>query len=484
MSANLRAFHPARLATTALILAGLFLLWQSWLPQYVIDRSSRNVYHDSRPKVQTQIEETVADHDAAPSAANAAQMPDNMQSCKEMPGAENVMIILKTGATELYQKLPVHFLTTFTCTPNFMLFSDMEQNFSDYPVYDAIAPVTEGRRAKHEDFELYRKLLEYKREGQDMSELKGDSGWNLDKWKFLPMLHKAFLSASDNIEWFVMIEADTSLAWANLLLYLKTMDPKKPYYTGAQNNIGPTTFAHGGSGVVFSRAAADTLEAERAKGPRPYDEVWEERTAGYCCGDGIVAEALLDVGIPLTPAWPLIQGETVSSIDWTDNHWCAVAITWHHVTSIEIDAMWQFQKQWVKEHGWDVPFLHRDVFNHFVKRHIGATRTAWNNISKDLKIVSPELATGEDKDFSKLTSYQQKGVESAEACAAACKHEKGFQCIQWMWTPGRCHLGKDIRFGQSDEADEDAIWTSGWMSDRIAAFEKKHKNCKVRWEGV
>lgn len=52
--------------------------------------------------------------------------------------------------------------------------------------------------------------------------------------------------APPEVDWFVYIEADTSLSWPNLLIWLQTLNPRKPLYLGAQNVIGDTTFGHGG----------------------------------------------------------------------------------------------------------------------------------------------------------------------------------------------------------------------------------------------
>ncbi|KAI7541875.1 glycosyltransferase family 31 protein, partial [Hortaea werneckii] len=345
-----------------------------------------------------------------------------------------------------------------------------------------------------EDFELYRKLQQYQREGQNLHALSGSGGWNLDKWKFLPMLHQAFESAPDHIEWFLLMEADTSISWTNLLQWLRTMDPKKPYYLGAQNVIGSTTFAHGGSGVVISRRAADLLEEKRsALGKSHYDSTWEETTSTSCCGDEIVARAFLDVDVPLTPAWPLIQGETVSSIDWKPDHWCTVALTWHHVRPIEIDSLFQFESAWIAEHGWDTPFLYRDVFDHFIQRHITVNRTAWNNLSKDRRFVLPSLPqTREDATtpFEELRDFEREAVKSQDACAEACSRHK--KCLQWMFLPeGRCYLGEVMRFGGSDErggnsggaVGEEEHWTAGWMQERMRRWRDGFVGCEVRWHG-
>ena len=474
-STTARGVTISRLAIAAIVLLTLYFFRDSWWP----------AYQEAPPKLHpppiphTESEEHIH-HDDVPQ-----QPPPNTnhQLCAEAPGADNVMVMLKTGATELYQKLPTHFVTTFKCIPHFMIFSDLAQDFADYPVHDAIEPVSKHFRDHHPDFELYRKLAQWKREGQDMSKLQGHGSWNLDKWKFLPMMHKAFTSAGDNIDWFIIIEADTSLSWTNLLQWLHTMDPKKPYYLGAQNVIGSTTFAHGGSGVVISRKAADDFEkAREEQGRQHFDEKWEELTSTSCCGDEVIARALLEAKVSLTPSWPIIQGETVASLDWTPNHWCTPPVSWHHVTPIEIDALWQFEGSWVDAHGWDAPYLFRDIFAQFIERHVGVNRTKWNNLSKDRKFASPAVAYGNDEDFDGLQDYEKKATESEEACAEACLRKPDEECIQWMYSPGRCYLGKDMRFGKSDERETEH-WTSGWVRERMEKFRDRFRDCKVRWAG-
>ncbi|CZT14393.1 uncharacterized protein RCC_00370 [Ramularia collo-cygni] len=409
--------------------------------------------------------------------------PPSQDDCRNLPGADKIMVMLKTGATEIYSKLPTHLLTTFTCIPNYKIYSDLEQTFGNTPITDVIHPVSQHLRETHEDFNLYRDLQKWQREGQDLSKLKGDHGWNLDKWKFLPMIHDAFESAGPEIEWFVMIEADTALSWLNLLPWLQTMNPKEQHYLGSQNVIGDTRFAHGGSGIIISRAALETLEEARSSiGKAYYDERWEEATSHSCCGDAILAEALKAVNVSLTGAWPVIQGETISSIDFSERNWCHVPTTWHHVSPIQVDAHWQFQAKWAKDRGWQTPFLYRDIFEKFVADHVSVNRTKWNNLSKDVKLTAPELVSDDQKEndgkaFAELEEYEQRAVQSQEDCAEACHIKGREQCVQWMWTEGRCHLGKDVRLGSSDEKNqievkigermERGYWNCGWVQPAV-----------------
>ena len=462
-----------RLTIAFLILLAIYLFQDSW----VSARSRHTVItpttspNTNKPHIPTYKASQAGTHD---------------ESCRNVPGADNVLVILKTGATEIYEKLPTHFVTLFKCTPHYMVFSDLAQDYADFPIRDAIAPVSKQLRNGHEDFRIYKKLQQYQREGQDMGKLKGESGWNLDKWKFMPMLFEAFEAAPPQIEWFFMMEADTSVSWTNLLQWLKTMDPSQPYYLGSQNSIGGTTFAHGGSGIVLSRQAANQMQAKRSEeGKEAYTKRWEDETAASCCGDETLARALLEANVPLTMAWPLIQGETIATVDFTKNHWCTPPVTWHHVAPLEIDTLWQFGADWVADHdGWNTPYLYRDIFAHFIAGHISVTRHAWNNLSQDKKIVAPSLATQDDPVFADLGDFEQRAVESSSACDETCERQPQGQCVQWMFTPGRCYLGAVIRLGKTDERESER-WVSGWIAERVEGYKERMGDCgKVNWVGA
>lgn len=333
-------FNASKLAIIFALLCSLYLFRDIWLPS-----SPTTPVHATSTASTPQ---SSAPHETE-SAHNHTLISQHVD-CLNAPGADRVMIVLKTGASEIYEKLPTHLITLFRCTQHYLIFSDLPQTYSDYQIHDALDTVSPKYKDDHEDFEMYRKLQKYQREGQNVAKLKGEKGWSLDKWKFLPMMHESYRLASPDVDWFVYIEADTSLSWTNLLQFLGRMDPRKPLYLGAQNVIGPTTFAHGGSGFIISRGAAKRIEDRRRKmGARAYDDRWELSTSLSCCGDEVVARALVEVDVDLTPSWPRLQGETVDTLDWTEKHWCTPAITWHHVSPSQVDSMWRFQNEWVKE---------------------------------------------------------------------------------------------------------------------------------------
>lgn len=45
--------------------------------------------------------------------------------CARFPSTDGVLLVMKTGATEAYDRIPTQLLTTLSCLPDFLLFSDL-----------------------------------------------------------------------------------------------------------------------------------------------------------------------------------------------------------------------------------------------------------------------------------------------------------------------------------------------------------------------
>jgi hypothetical protein len=259
--------------------------------------------------------------------------------------AKDVLVVLKTGASEVFERLPEQLLTLAKRVPNFMVFSDLEQDIGDYHIYSALDDVSDEYKNNNEDFVYYRSIEKAQAEHQDLSKWTSEKGWDLDKWKNIPMLHKVYQERPDT-KWFVFIDADTFISWTNLLQLLSRLDPTEPLYFGSAYNYGNTTFAQGGTGYVVSNAAARKFEDIRSP---EYIAKWENETETNCCGDVMLAVALLDAGVNLTGAWPLVQSDSPSTIDWSDRIWCTPSVSWHHVRSYEVQALSDFERTWVKK---------------------------------------------------------------------------------------------------------------------------------------
>lgn len=130
--------------------------------------------------------------------------PAEYLACRYLPGASDVVVVMKTGVTQIEDKLPTHLKTTMNCYPNSVIWSDHEEQFQGWEVRDVLSNIDPALRMEHDDFELYRHVKAVGREGLDLGSLTGTSssrqiskdqkhtisGWVLDKWKFLPMLNE------------------------------------------------------------------------------------------------------------------------------------------------------------------------------------------------------------------------------------------------------------------------------------------------------
>ncbi|TKA55300.1 hypothetical protein B0A55_12514, partial [Friedmanniomyces simplex] len=79
----------------------------------------------------------------------------NAPPCRALAGAEDVVVVMRTGATEIGDKLPVHLNTTMRCYPDTLIFSDYAEVFEGQQVYDALANVDTHVKETNMDFAHY-----------------------------------------------------------------------------------------------------------------------------------------------------------------------------------------------------------------------------------------------------------------------------------------------------------------------------------------
>ena len=261
--------------------------------------------------------------------------------CEGFPVTNDILVVMKTGATEAYDKLPIHFLTTLACNNDTILFSDMDMNMAGHHIIDALDEIAPEISEGNGDFDLYRLLQEYRRLGEDPRSLKeGSNGWNLDKYKFIHMLRKTYRYRPD-VPWYVFIEADTTVIWDNLRTFLNKFDPlKEKLYIGSPTYLD-IKFAHGGTGYVISQAAMAA-----AVGNHPdIAEKWDKDVQNLCCGDAMIGHVLLEENIQMTTAWPMFNGEKPLTLPFSHSHWCQPVITMHHLTAQEVSQIYNFEKE-------------------------------------------------------------------------------------------------------------------------------------------
>jgi len=281
-----------------------------------------------------------------------------LAGCRSLPGVEDILVVLKTGATEALSKLPVHFTTTLHCIPHYLIISDYAETINDNALVDVLQSVNEDIRRTVPEFELYNRLSESGRGALQSDEVsrwaltpntnqgKDNPAWKLDKWKFLPMVESASNYKPD-ARWYVFLEADSYICWPNLLAWLALYNSDEPHYLGSQMQIGSTVFAYGGAGYAISQPAMRKVVEYR----RAHLTELEEYTKNNWAGDEVLGHALLQAGVSLQWTYPNTQNELPGRIDYTSlaygkRIWCYAPIGWHHMDPTDIESMYTFDRAW------------------------------------------------------------------------------------------------------------------------------------------
>jgi hypothetical protein len=234
-------------------------------------------------------------------AMNETDMPQRPNSdplCVDFPDTSGILVSMKTGATESFDRLPTQFMTMLRCLPDFLLFSDMEQHMVGYHVYDALDTVLPEAKDNNPDFDLYRRQRSCPVDQQNCAKLGDPSteGWNLDKYKNIHMAEKAY-AMRPGYDWYVFVDADTFVLWPNMVQWLRQLNPNDKHYLGSVTLINDKPFAHGGSGYVLSKATMEDFVGTHKSVANKYDV----QAKSECCGDYLLSVALKEMtGLEVT----------------------------------------------------------------------------------------------------------------------------------------------------------------------------------------
>lgn len=281
--------------------------------------------------------------------------------CQSLKGLGDIFLIVRTGANEALDKLPIHFNTTLRCLPpdSYGIWSDFEETINGYHLGNALDDVSADVVQSHPDFDYYRRLQENGRAAFSADELaewraeknsasgRNTPGWKLDKWKFLPLAKKAY-QQRPTAKWFIFTECDSFINWTSLLTWLSHHDLSAPY-VGQKMVIGDVEFAYGGASFVVSNKAMKRVTERYEADIHTY----EDFTGHHWAGDCVLAKALKDVGVDFAQAWPTFSGDSPferdfnSSVSGPDpSMWCYNAMTWHHMAPLDILELSEFEEKW------------------------------------------------------------------------------------------------------------------------------------------
>ncbi|KAF3932301.1 hypothetical protein ABW19_dt0206263 [Dactylella cylindrospora] len=369
-----------------------------------------------------------------------------------VPGADDSLLMIKTGASVLWQRLPIHMTRLKEIyAPNQVIYSDLEETIQGHRVIDILANVS-SKLSSSDEFKPYHEQKKLHAEGVSLADAHIEGGWTLDKYKWLPMFQHAYLNYPD-MKWYIFYEADSFLFWNALNRWLITnFDSNEEWYMGSRNLLSGTLFGHGGSGIVVSNGAMKKVFGGEGLNLDDFDD----QALSVCCGDGLLGQIFEKKGVKMwSEKHARFQGEQTWGIRYSQKEWCEPIFTLHHLKPMEVSML----HEWEKTLDPSQPILYRDLYERFVHREISDRKKGWDNLSEDKKFKISEVVKEyyENSEVAK----DDKGVPKPEdACKMKCRDWK--DCMQWEVTGKECKLNGRIRLGQKKGGA-----TSGWMGQRI-----------------
>ncbi|KAK3326610.1 hypothetical protein B0H66DRAFT_551363 [Apodospora peruviana] len=302
-------------------------------------------------------------------------------------------------------------------------------------------PSLSGKMDSSPRIRKYRRLTEAiaADDAETALKLSRASGWELDALKFISGLEFAY-ERFPKKKWYILADDDTYLVQPSLKPLLGHLDPKARHYLG--NAVGDfrQRFAHGGSAIVLSQAAMQSLLVrKRGVVSRAHAESLEETW-----GDRLLARALIRSGIYLDERYShLFNGESPRQSKIRADRFCSPVVAFHTLATPAkmLDAGQHFRNitqpvLWIDL--WDIyqvptPWRHGK----------GVAGAAAANINQNWDHVGEKL----NDDDAILTV---RNVASADECMKKCTKKYSKKCMAWTWETGtrKCHISPWMIVGE------------------------------------
>ncbi|KAF2205364.1 hypothetical protein GQ43DRAFT_486582 [Delitschia confertaspora ATCC 74209] len=359
---------------------------------------------------------------------------DETDLCAGFPNLvlDSVSVVLKTGAGES-AKTAAHLETVTSCILNIIVVSDLEEDVGNHHFIDILAHLPPSYFENNPDFDVYKSNKAAHEKGDVIKYSK--EGWKLDRFKFLPMVEKAY-EMRPNAKWYIFIESDVYYFWDNLFRLLDQLDSEDMHYMGSpapgSNN---RVFGYGGGGFVISHGLMERLVGDAATGAKRISEQYEDWIRNDCCGDSVLGYVILEkTGVKLQALYPTFAGDEIKSLRIGREWWCVPLIALHRVGPEQDKSLWEWERK-------------RD-FLPYIHPHLSKSPTLdnWDNFSSDKQPDSSPAHA------------------SATACRSACTANP--DCLQYKYSPKSCWFGKYVQLGNSVNKDEGEI-ISGWDIEKM-----------------
>ncbi|KND94347.1 hypothetical protein TOPH_01254 [Tolypocladium ophioglossoides CBS 100239] len=379
-----------------------------------------------------------------PNSTDGSEETDNSRSnseCANFPDTSNVLLVMKTGASEAYSKIPNQIITNLKCLPEFMFFSDMAEKVAGYTIHDSLDTVLPEVKLKNSDFDLYHRQQKCPtdQESCNKNHKVGQEAWNLDKYKNIHMAEKTY-ALRPNYDWYLFVDADTYVVWPTMMKWLEQLDPRDTHYIGSVAYVANFPFGHGGSGYFVSQATMKKF----FEGKTGVANRWDERVTKECCGDYMFSLALkTETEIAVKNAWPTINGEKPHTLPYAADEWCQPIVTMHHASAQEVSEIYAFEQ----ERNFSYPMRIKDLYHRFVEDRLRAARDDWDNLSDDVFYLNSSASDYDDWELKRakkenLSALEMAAHQSFDDCRRACQSLD--ECFQYRFHNGICAISYTI----------------------------------------
>lgn len=400
------------------------------------------------------------------------------------PLVDDIFLMFKTGADVMWRRSPIHLHTTFTRFPYFSMYSDRPGTIAGYEVIDILKDLPEDV-LNSPDLTMHKVMRQMQEEAWmwGAHELSLTEGWKVDRFKNIPIMLHAFQNAPPTTKWFIMMDDDTYVMSSNIARFLDSLDSTHPYYMGSMAMVHDVYFAHGGSGVIFSRGALERVFGPDAK--MSHEEVLEKYSQEALhydppFGDLMAARLLkFEAGVYLNTKKigakkaeldmfgrnkDMFQGEAIGTTWVNADLWCTPIGTFHKVRPEEIEILWEWEQTMAHQKS---SIYFSDFYQDFILPFISEEIPNW--VIPGGKVLDKRL----NEMMSALTS------ESKEYCMLGCKEMP--LCLSWSYKSGECRVQengvvKGMIADPNERHSEEPTWVSGYLIDRIREI-RSNQSC-------
>lgn len=181
---------------------------------------------------------------------------------------------------------------------------------------------------------------------------------------------------------------------------------------GSAARIGDVYFAHGGSGVVISRAAL-----ERSLGAHPeWETEWRRRLPSPAAATTWLPGCLTEQTFPcrevrIPGVGEMFNGQPFWNMYAYPENWCQRIVSFHHVNSLDIELLWEYERLLGPEQRKFITY--GDIYHGFIAPYIDTYLPDWNNMARDQEF-------SQQQDFKDKTSMLKKWMKEKEVYVWGC----------------------------------------------------------------